>query len=49
MAMWSAYGGLTGAHAILWANLITSLQAAVILSVKLTSARKIFAAGGLDP
>jgi hypothetical protein len=30
-------------------TLITSLQAAIILSVKLTSARNIFVVGGLDP
>ena len=40
MAMWIAYGGLTGAHAILWANLITGVQAAIILSVKLNGSRK---------
>jgi hypothetical protein len=27
MAMWIAYGGVTGAHAILWANLIIGVQA----------------------
>jgi MtN3 and saliva related transmembrane protein len=35
MVLWVAYGGLTGAHAILWANLITAAQALVILAVKL--------------
>jgi MtN3 and saliva related transmembrane protein len=37
MVLWVAYGGLTGAHAILWANLLTSVQAFVILAVKLTA------------
>jgi MtN3 and saliva related transmembrane protein len=40
MAIWIAYGGITGAHSVLWANLITGLQAAIILSVKLTSSRR---------
>jgi hypothetical protein len=48
MAMWIAYGGLTGAHAILWANLITALQAAIILRVKLASSGKIYAQSGLE-
>ena len=47
MAMWIAYGALTGAHAVLWANLITSLQAAIILRVKLANSRKIFAQSSL--
>jgi MtN3 and saliva related transmembrane protein len=47
MAMWIAYGGITGAHAILWANLITGLQATVILGVKLHSSRKPYAEAGL--
>lgn len=46
MAMWIAYGGVTGAHAILWANL-TGLQAAVILGVKLNSSRRPYAEAGL--
>jgi MtN3 and saliva related transmembrane protein len=36
MVLWVAYGSLTGAHAILWANLITGVQALLILGVKLT-------------
>jgi hypothetical protein len=36
MVLWVAYGSLTGAHAILWANLITGVQAFLILGVKLT-------------
>jgi MtN3 and saliva related transmembrane protein len=48
MAMWIAYGGLTGAHAVLWANLITALQAAIILRVKLASSRKIYAQSSLE-
>jgi MtN3 and saliva related transmembrane protein len=48
MAMWIAYGGLTGAHAILWAKLITALQAAIILRVKLASSRKIYAQSSLE-
>jgi MtN3 and saliva related transmembrane protein len=35
MVLWVAYGSLTGAHAILWANLITGVQAFLILGVKL--------------
>ena len=48
MAMWIAYGGVTGAHAVLWANLITALRAAIILRVKLASSRKIYAQSGLE-
>ena len=48
MAMWIAYGGLTGAYAVLWTNLITALQAAIILRVKLAGSRKIFAQSGLE-
>ena len=48
MAMWIAYGGITGAHAILWANLITGVQAAIILGVKFTSSRKPSAKAGLQ-
>src|SRR5262245_57919828 len=47
MAMWIAYGGITGAHAILWANLITGVQASIILGVKFTSSRK-YAKAGLE-
>jgi hypothetical protein len=47
MAMWIAYGGLTGAHAVLWANVITALQAAIILRVKLGT-RKIYAQSSLE-
>ena len=36
MVLWVASGGLTGAQAILWANLITGVQAFLILGVKLT-------------
>jgi MtN3 and saliva related transmembrane protein len=36
MVLWVAYGSLTGAHAILWANLITGVQAFLIQGVKLT-------------
>ena len=36
MAMWIGYGGLTGAYPVLWANLITAVQASVILAVKWT-------------
>jgi hypothetical protein len=43
MGMWIAYGSITGAHAVLWANLITGVQAAVILSVKFTSSREVHA------
>ena len=43
MGMWIAYGSITGAHAVLWANLITGVQAAVILSVKFTSSRDVHA------
>ena len=39
MVLWVAYGSLTGAHAILWANLITGVQAFLILGVKLTCRR----------
>jgi uncharacterized protein with PQ loop repeat len=42
-----AYGGLTGAHAVLWAYLITALQAAIILRVKLAT-RKIYAQSSLE-
>ena len=48
MAMGIAYGGLTGAHAVLWAYLITALQAAIILRVKLASSGKIYAQSGLE-
>ena len=48
MAVWVAYGGLTGAHAVLWANLITAFQAAIILRVKLVSSRRIYAQSGLE-
>jgi len=48
MAMWIAYGELTVAHAILWAKLITALQAAIILRVKLASSRKIYAQSSLE-
>jgi len=47
MAMWIAYGGLTGAHAVLWANLITALQAAIILRLKLGNSHKIYAQSSL--
>jgi uncharacterized protein with PQ loop repeat len=47
MAMGIAYGGLTGAHAVLWAYLITALQAAIILRVKLAT-RKIYAQSSLE-
>jgi MtN3 and saliva related transmembrane protein len=48
MAMWVAYGSVTGAHAVLWANLITALQAAIILRVKLASSRKIYVQSSLE-
>jgi hypothetical protein len=48
MGMWIAYGSVTGAHAVLWANLITALQAAIILRVKLASSRKIYAQSSLE-
>ena len=44
IAMWIAYGGVTGAHTVLWANLIT----AIILRVKLASSRKVYAQSGLE-
>jgi MtN3 and saliva related transmembrane protein len=49
MAIWIAYGCVTGAHAVLWANLITALQAAIILRVKLAGSRKVYAQPGLEP
>jgi len=49
MAIWIAYGCVTGAHAVLWANLITALQAAIILRVKLACSRKVYAQPGLEP
>ena len=40
-------GEITGAHAVLWANLIIALQAAIILRVKLANSRKIYAQSSL--
>jgi MtN3 and saliva related transmembrane protein len=48
MVMWIAYGGVTGAYAILWANLLTGVQATIILSVKFISSRQRYAEAGLE-
>ncbi len=35
MVLWIVYGGVVGAPAVVWANVLTTLQASVILAIKL--------------
>jgi MtN3 and saliva related transmembrane protein len=35
MLLWTVYGTLVGASAVVWANVLTFLQASVILAIKL--------------
>ncbi len=41
MTLWIVYGGLVEAWAVVWANVLTSLQAGLILAVKLREVAKI--------
>ena len=34
MVLWICYGSLVGAHAIVWANALTFVQAGLILAIK---------------
>jgi hypothetical protein len=35
MVLWGVYGALVGASAVVWANVLTFLQAGLILAIKL--------------
>jgi MtN3 and saliva related transmembrane protein len=39
MVLWIGYGAMIHAHAVVWANALTALQAALILGVKLMQPR----------
>jgi MtN3 and saliva related transmembrane protein len=39
MMLWIGYGALVGASAVVWANVLTALQAGFILATKLTVPR----------
>lgn len=40
MMLWISYGALLGAQAVVWANVLTAVQAGFILAIKLTEGRK---------
>ena len=40
MVVWISYGALVSAPAIVWANVLTFVQAAYILAIKLQTARR---------
>jgi uncharacterized protein with PQ loop repeat len=49
MSLWIAYGSLSGAQTILWANAFTGVQAGFILAVKRWSERKPDPTANLEP